>query len=300
MNAKQRIGRLEELLNRVKTRAAAPRPGSAMEVPSAMAAAAPAYAPPPFAQPPPAPVVLERHAHATSFAEEEPRTTDYEMEVEVSTETVDIDIDVEEAIAGEEVMAMESGAQLVAAGGYRGDEGDALATEPPEAAADMEDRTLAGANVLGAANELEEPAPSSSPRPIEAEAALAAEEESAPRHTPPPESGKQVAAPSASPPRASSAPPGPLSEPPSSIGGHTIIGVAPGAYRAPAVPSAEPRPPAAPPAKAAPPQAPPARVVAEVTRPNLPAVAKVAAFEGAAPVFKPASFGDLLDATLGL
>ena len=57
------------------------------------------------------------------------------------------------------------------------------------------------------ANEIEEPSPSSSRRPIAGEepVAEAYSEESAPRHTPPPESGKQVAAAPSNPPARSPA-----------------------------------------------------------------------------------------------
>jgi hypothetical protein len=45
---------------------------------------------------------------------------------------------------------------------------------------------------------------------------------------------------------------------------------------------------------------PPVSLTSDVTRPQLAGDARVAAFAGAPPAFTPASFGELLDATLGL
>jgi hypothetical protein len=167
-----------------------------------------------------------------------------EAEVEVSSEVVEVDIDVDEPtmttsapqglsyssppaeleVVGEEETYTDTGTTTNA---------DELAFAQP-------------------ANELEEPAPSSSPRPIELPGNAYEEElESAPRHTPPPESGKQVAAvPSAHPPPLPKRPSVPIeaapdevlaettetgaaqsdrpseliSEPPASLEGHTLIG----------------------------------------------------------------------------
>jgi len=251
---------------------------------------------------------------------------DADMEVEVSAEVVEVDIDIDEP----GLLPAESGTQPVAehaTNGFHPAEVElyAAANElmaepsvPPPADELMAepsvpppvDELMAEPSVPPpppeppAANEVLEPAPSSSPRPIASEKPEAYEEESAPRHTPPPESGKQVAAPSSS--------------PPPSLEGHTLIGGwrepgmalprEPGADlpRAPAVRVPPPPPPpprevfgSAPPAPPAP-LAPPQRLVAEVTQPQLRADAPVATIEGAAPRFTPASFGDLLDATLSL
>jgi hypothetical protein len=175
------------------------------------------------------------------------------------------------------------------------------------------------------ANEIDVPAPSSSPRPIAEPVA----EHPVPRHTPPPESGKQVAA--------SSAPPDRRSVPPTSVPGaaslegHTLIGgwrepglfdpntglpgeglaagvpvPAPAAPTSdmPSPPSSRPPPPVAAPAPeapvATPAQASSVRLTPESTRPELPQGAAVATFDGAVPAFAPSTFGELLDATLGL
>lgn len=282
-----------------------------------------------FPSEPPSPV------HATGPSTIPPMTTldagsDGEVDVEVSTEVVDIDVDVDVDDMG---MPLESGAQPVAdhADGRDGGEGDDQS---------IGDNTLAGVElpVLGPenevhpeeqphaakalANEIEEPAPSSSPRPIASESPQAYEEESAPRHTPPPESGKQVAAaPSTPPSRMTSAPP-------PSLESHTLIGGwrepglggpfigAPGGspVRVPGPGQPHAPPPAAAKGNPMPPEpvtgtrasAPPRHsdrpLSPEVTRADLAASgsAKVASFESAPPAFKPSTFGELLDASLGL
>lgn len=247
---------------------------------------------------------------------------DSEVDVEVSTEVVDIDVDVDVDDMG---MPLESGAQPVA--DHVGDTSaeDAILettmadAQLPVLGAEHEVHSEAQPEAKPLANEIEEPAPSSSPRPIAAEKPETFEDESAPRHTPPPESGKQVAAaPSTPPSRKTSAPP-------PSLEGHTLIGgwrepglggpivgapggpgvrvPAPGAGAPPAAQAKAEIPPepvtgtraSAPPRHSDRPLSP------EVTRAELAgADAKVASFEGAAPAFKPSTFGDLLDASLGL
>ncbi|MBX3189277.1 MAG: hypothetical protein KF819_19795 [Labilithrix sp.] len=286
MSANERIGKLEALLARVQSRAGAPR------APTNGAA---------YAAPPPAEATVEETEEVHARAPEtQPPITQVEppgldAEVEVSTEVVEVDIDVDEPIA------MESGAQPVGQQTLPPDELEEVGEEAPPTAQPSD---IAAASAL--ANEIEEPTPSSSRRPIAAEAeAETYEEESAPRHTPPPESGKQVAAPSVHPaPRKSSIPP-----PPPSLEGHTLIGGwrepglaqgAPGAsphgphqgVRVPGPPPERPAP--------APPQASGPRLSPDVTRPNLPTAAKVATIEGAAPPPKPATAGELLDLTLSL
>lgn len=302
-----RIAKLEALLSRVQSRASAPRAtnGAAVYVASATTAE--------FAE-------QEEHTQLDAAQVTDTRTApppadashdayDDDAEVEVSSEVVEVDIDVDEPIAAE------SGAQPVS-----------HVTEPPAELEEVVDddvpvntRPSGASEEIAAAqpaNELEEPAPSSSRRPIGDEAAAAAgyEEESSPRHTPPPESGKQVS-PSASPPRKSTVPP------PPSLEGHTLIGGwrepglgpqvgAPGigagtpgmGVRVPAPPAAPPPVPAAAGSspQIAPAQASGTRLSPDVTRPDLPQGAKVATIEGASPVAKPVTMGDLLDLTLGL
>ncbi len=253
-----------------------------------------------------------------------------DMEVEVSAEVVELDIDIDEP----GMMPAESGAQPVAdhvadhvtngAAEHEPDLDDvaALVSAPPvapeaEAEPDPEPEPVVPAN------EVVEPAPSSSPRPIATEQPDAYEEESAPRHTPPPESGKQVAAPSVKPEpasRKSSMPPAESMSPPS-LEGHTLIGGwrEPGmalprdpseVSRGPAV-RVPPPPPPPPPADVFGSQARPTASVPPrageasgfgpvVAKPELPESAQVATIEGAAPPLAPATFGELLDATLSI
>jgi hypothetical protein len=293
--AKEKIKKLEALLAQVEARANAPRNGKAAHV----------VVPSPIDG-----TELHVPAAALPAAAEE---ADREYDVEVSTEVVEVDIDIDEP------TVMESGSQPVAAvsGLPEADEEsefDDAAPRPTEPSRPSMPEEIAQA----AANEIEEPAPSSSPRPIEAQGY---EDESAPRHTPPPESGKQVStAPATHPPssRRSSMPPELVSDHPASLEGHTLIGgwrepgipyVAPpggGGVRVPAPPPSAPQVPAVPAAQA--PQSSRSletprsqgRLAADVTRPNLPVGAKVATIEGSAPAAKPANFGELLDWTLEL
>lgn len=315
MSAKNpgRIAKLEALLSRVQSRASSPRafPGSGNGAAVHAVAAATAE----FAE-------QEEHTQLDAVQVADIRTApppadappadsyDDDAEVEVSSEVVEVDIDVDEPIAAE------SGAQPVS-----------HVTEPPAELEEVVDddvpvntRPSGASEEIAAqpANELEEPAPSSSRRPIgDEDAAAAYAEESSPRHTPPPESGKQVAvSPSAHPPRKSTVPP------PPSLEGHTLIGGwrepglagagAPGAggpggtgVRVPPPPHAPAGPPLVPAAAGSSPQVSPAqasgtRLSPDVTRPELPQGAKVATIEGASQIAKPATMGDLLDLTLGL
>jgi hypothetical protein len=259
--------------------------------------------------------------------------TEYEsdMDVDVSSEVVEVDIDIDEPAAARPAMPAESGAQPVAehvsvhpsaeveigAADLEAHELEAE-EEPHELEAAVHEAETQEVTIVGEAreihpppaeappaNELVEPEPSSSPRPIALPEAESYEEESAPRHTPPPESGKQVAAPSVKPEvRKSSAPP--------SLEGHTLIGgwrngepvvpprEAPRVEETtPAEPSQPSRPP--PPAARVPPPPPAAPVLtAEATKPEFPEIVEVAVVEGNVPEFAPKSFGDLLDASLGL
>lgn len=234
---------------------------------------------------------------------------DADAEVDVSAEVVEVDVDVDES----GVVPVESGAHLVAEQATNGVHeaeiellvpADAIAdptVPPPAAEPRMESSEPPPATEPPAANEVLEPAPSSSPRPIVSEKPEAYEE-SAPLHTPPPESGKQVAGPSVKPAALHVS-----SLPPPSLNDHTLIGgwrePGIGLPRAPGAdatrPSAVRVPPAHDAVEAASSASPP-RLVAEVTAPELRADAPVATIEGAPPRFTPASFGELLDATLSL
>lgn len=247
-----------------------------------------------------------------------------DADVEVSSEVVDIDVDVDVDDTG---MPLESGAQPVADhaslppddGGGIGETTMADAQHPVlgpenEAHSEHEHEHEAAAAQQTPANEIEEPAPSSSPRPIASEKPEAFEEESAPRHTPPPESGKQVAAAPSTPPRKQT------SAPPPSIEGHTLIGgwrepglggPAIGASGSPQVRVPAPVSPGGPakevpgePVTATRSSLPPRHsdrpLSPEITRAELTSTTKVAAFNSAPPTFKPSTFGDLLDASLDL
>jgi hypothetical protein len=314
VSSKEKITRLEELLSRVTSRAAAPRvaaagaPFDGASTTSAASATDTLQSASPTSVPPPT------------------REGGYDSDdVEVSAEFVEVDIDVDM----DEMAAMESGAQPVA------EQASLPAEELHEAYAHASEPPLTPAmepavHAPPPANEIQEPAPSSSPRPI----AEPLDEESAPRHTPPPESGKQVAASSSPPaPRLSSMPPSTPN--PASLEGHTLIGgwrepgifdpkLGPGGLRTSGggVPGVRvPAPPVAPPALPVPPssrpparhdapsaEAPPAppaqgsavRLSPEPTKAALPAGARVASFEGTVPTFKPKTFGELLDSTLDL
>jgi len=330
VSSKERIGKLEQLLARVKERAASRTPSRsaagavgtrpaiphddvAAEPPAfAMASAAPLPAPeelPVAAQtaPPPAP---EYDASADAADAAYADGADMDADVEVSSEVVEVDIDIDEPGAPEP-LAAESGAQPVAHPTMPPEDLDEdldqpANTQPSQRPDAIGEEIAAAAPPL--ANEIEEPAPSSSRRPIAADEADAYAEESAPRHTPPPESGKQVAAPSVSPAasRKSSVPP------PPSLEGHTLIG----GWREPGLPSVNagaatgvrvPAPSSglehAPTelVSAAPaPQPSGTRLSPDVTRPEMPEAANVASFAGAPPVPRPSTLGELLDLSLGL
>ena len=347
MSPKEKIAKLESLLARVKERAEAPRPKgtAAFPAPAAHAAqpaapaetaearqafpsaspsvqidepqAALASAPPPELSSgwsePPAGMDVAPETAADPIVE----TGEDDMEVEVSAEVVEVDIDIDEPGM---MMPAESGAQPVA---------DHVANAAAQPEAELEEVTPDASAPPPApepepepepvvpANEVVEPAPSSSPRPIASEQPEAYEEESAPRHTPPPESGKQVAAPSVKPEPSSRK----SSAPPPSIEGHTLIG----GWREPgmAIPREPsdasrgaavrvPPPPPPPPPDAFASQArsaasattsatrEPSSLGPVATKPELPESAQVATIEGAAPQLAPSTFGELLDATLAL
>lgn len=343
--SKEQIGRLQGLLERVQSRAAESRSprtngngnGSAAHV--ASASAAPAYgaaqAEAAISQ---APVTPIAYTEQPSFPSSPPddmspapatasESTSFDMEsdgdVEVSSEVVEVDIDIDEP------EPMESGAQPVAHPTMPPEELEEVIDDVPMATqpshhsrgAPQMDQTQETSSdeeltaLAPPANEIEEPTPSSSRRPIAEETqAETYEEGSAPRHTPPPESGKQVAAASAHPPSYKP------SAPPPSLEGHTLIGgwrepglgpqaspVAGGAggstgvrVPAPPAPPAGRAEDAAAFAAAAPAQASGTRLTPDVTKPALGAAGAVASFQGFAAIPKPTTLGELLDLTLGL
>lgn len=309
MNANQKLSRLQGLLERVQmrgvqTREARMNAGASAE---GVRAPAPSFEPPAYAEPE-ADLEMMPVANAGPVSSLPPATVEYdvdsggEMEVEVSSEMVDIDIDIDEP------MALESGSQLVASPttppGELEEELEPMAAQPmEEPPAELEEVV----DDAPPANEVEEPSPSSSRRPIAGEepGAEAYGAESAPRHTPPPESGKQVAAAPSNPPgRIPSIPP--PSMPPPSLEGHTLVGgwnepglgprIMPGAGTLVRVPGPGTQPPVAPVAA----QASGTRLSPDVTRPNPTPHANVASFSGVPAVTKPKTLGELLDLTLGL
>jgi hypothetical protein len=292
--SREQIERLHRLLHRVQVRAQERRTNGAAHAQVVAEAATPASASvevehrsvPPMVHA----AVTERHIDAYVSSEDD-------ADVEVSSETVEVDIDIDEP------MPMESGAQPIVQS----------TTPPEELAEEVEEPPMAlepsrppqrddVITQMAPANEIEEPAPSSSRRPIAGEeTAETYGEESAPRHTPPPESGKQVAAPSVHPVAARGAEP---SAPPPSLEGHMLVGGwrEPGLGTAPQIAQGSngvrvPAPAEAPVVAAQPSGT---RLSPDVTRPALAASANVARIEGSAPVAKPATMGELLDMTLSL
>ena len=321
MSALEQVSKLETLLARIRSRAEAPREIAAVPTAEMAPAVAPQLSPPPpraasvAPEPPPRVASIPPEAILAgqvqtspppsmgsvpppmseappTQAEMDAMDVDAEMDVEVSSEIVEVDIDVDEPAMADAGFPRESGALLIA------EQARAPIEEPVEESVEELSESIPPAEP--AANEVVEPAPSSSPRAIESY-------ETTPRHTPPPESGKQVAAASVKPdPRMSSAPP-----PPSE--GHTLMG----GWREPGMPlrSGEarpgvrvpPPPPPPPPADlaSAPPPPPPASIAAkaltaDATVPMFPPFNEVGIIESPASSFAPATFGDLLDASLSL
>jgi hypothetical protein len=346
--SKEKLSRLQELLERVQMRAAAARAHGAAEeshaaaspAASASASAPPAYEAPAAQTSPPPAAYNERDeemsaapatpAQASVHPAVEPSVypeaeVDYDVntdsDVEVSSEVVEVDIDIDEP------MPLESGAQPVAQQTMPPEDLEEevdeqpMATQPSVRPSADEPREEEVAHAAPPANEIEEPTPSSSRRPIAAEevaGAEAYEPESAPRHTPPPESGKQVAAaPSNHPPSRKP------SAPPPSLEGHTLIGgwrepglgtpqISPSAMGSTGVRVPGPGPAAGRgPSGTEPPatvvqgagaiaQASGTRLTADVTRPELASGVQIASFTGAPAIEKPKTLGELLDLTLGL
>lgn len=282
------IGKLETLLARVKARAR----GAALSSPTAAGSETPLTT---------APDTRISATHEVGSRTQAVPADRESTELEVSSELIEVDIDLDD---------VETTATMAAAA-------PALELEVVDESEEEEEPVR-----VPGANEVVEIAPSSSPRPI----GEGAEPFPVPRHTPPPESGKQIA---------SNVPP---STPPSSLEGHTLIG----GWQKSGVPSFGPpnMSGAAPPAAAAPaglmtpkdaprqdrpqpfrPEAttqpssqlaphvpkprggqalPPTVLGPELTRPAVAIQGPVATFEGSAPAVRPQTFGDVLDATLGL
>jgi hypothetical protein len=263
VSPQDKIRKLEGLLARIKGRAGAPRTNGAAEAAPAEEPVVQVAAPALVAAPPVAPSIPPASA---GWSDVPPATVSEDFDGDIDAvvvsggEMVEVDIDIDEP------MPTESGAHLVA---------DNVMEARADARALTED--VAQHAPPPAANEVEEAAPTSSPRPIETPAF---EEASAPRHTPPPESGKQVAAPSVKPePRKSTVPP------PSD--GHTMLG----GWREPGM---------ALPVHEASPAAPVEPLVAQVTRPALESDVPIPDFSGEAPSYTPSSFGAILEATLSI
>lgn len=328
MSAEIQVGKLEALLARIKTRAEAPRaeaprldaqafvPAVAGPEPEPVLAQAPSVRPepPPLVEsaPPEAYIPPSRALSEPPISELPPPTQadlEPEMEVvdvEVSSEIVEVDIDEDDPLLADAGFPRESGALPIAES--RAVEEAAQLEEISEDLVESLPPSDPAEPVEPPGNEVIEPAPSSSPRPIESTPPPA-------RHTPPPESGKQVAA------AASVKPPATLSSspPPPSSEGHTLMG----GWREPGVPAAPgragpagvrvPPPPPPPPPPELTASAPPAPMTGSST-PSLAApplaaasvtpafadFAEVGRFEGTTPTFAPATFGDLLDASLSL
>jgi hypothetical protein len=207
MSKSPRIAKLEVLLERIRSRATAPR--TAPAAPVAVVAAAPVAvavaAPPP--PPPPARPVMREVESRVEPAPAKPAPVAEVVEVDLLESTSVIDMTVEDVAIAE---SFESRERLVAAEPVPE---EALADEAAVEEAVSEDVVIEAAVVAGPAEEsppdllaavedVEEEAPLSSRRPVEpqpeqrlAEIAFGSEEPSPPRHTPPPESGRLPAAP---------------------------------------------------------------------------------------------------------
>lgn len=202
MSKSPRIAKLEALLERIRSRAGAPRPTPAPPV--AAAAAAPSPTP---AAPPPQPRTPEVEPRPQP-APPPPAPVAELIEVDVQETVSDtvIGMTVEEVPLAE---SFESRERLVAAEPVM-EEGladDVLSDEVVaeevviEAAVVAEPAEESPSELLSAVEDVEE-APLSSRRPVApepeerlADMAFGAEEPSPPRHTPPPESGRLPAAP---------------------------------------------------------------------------------------------------------
>jgi hypothetical protein len=206
VSQQQTIAKLEALLARVRTRAAAPRtaPASIAKAATAATAAPAAPAPVPVAPAPPPPPPAEVLEPPPPSVDEEttiaivrsPAPTEAEVVLDVDVQEVTVEAVI--GIPAEEVQvaeATESRERLVAA--------EPVAPEAVQDAPVVAVVEESPPELLAAIEEVEE-APLSSRRPVApqpeeriADIAFGAEEPSPPRHTPPPESGRLPAAPAA-------------------------------------------------------------------------------------------------------
>ncbi len=331
MGAKEQIGKLEALLGRIKTRAAEPRPvpAVAMEVaPAAPIAAAVEPAPipsidGPVTAPPPAEAVALRDAEPVTPPPPPPPTPTPVPEAPPPMESRARLVAAEERGADEPEVVELDDRHIVQ------DDGEVSVSVVEAEGSEAELIGAAEAEALEAAEAAEaeaaEAAPPSSKRPIAEPivepppVAVASEA----RHTPPPESGKQVAALSfdddltgvresnkvaPAPVEPSEAAIPLASQPPAKVAAAAdemeadlpLAGQAPGQY-SPDLSPPSVKPASKPPSVRLPSERPPAAAAMEPdrTEPKL-ADAKAAAFEGSVAPWKPATFAELLEASLGL
>lgn len=321
MGAKERIGMLESLLGRIKARAAEPRPVAAVAAPTpdvapvSIAPVAMIDAPP--TAPPPAEAAVALRA-ATPVPAHTPTPVP-----QAHTPTP----------VPEAPPPMESRARLVAAE-ERGAPDEVLelddrhvVQDDGEVSVSVVEADAAEAELLSAAEAEAEAAPPSSKRPI-AEPLAEPMPVEAPKHTPPPESGKQVAALSfdddftgvreankSAPqameadipggetiPLASQRPPQVAAKDEMEADLPTGGQAAPGQFTADLAPPPSSKPPSKPPSVRLPSErpAPALAMEPEVVKPVLAISAKPATFEGSITTFKPTTFAELLEASLGL
>ncbi len=300
MSAKEQIAKLEALLTRVSSRANEPRVAGAHAHAHAPTAAAPVAAPAPVPVAAPAPTPAPA---PVAVAVATPPIRVSEPEVDVAREAIEIPV------------AAKSDARLIAVKAVEPFDLDA----PVDSSATLTDAPRESIPVEEVAAELEvveeddvedveESAPSSSRRPIApppaeeiAETAFGAEDlAEPPRHTPPPESGRLPAAPELS--------------PVIDAGDEDEVEVITGVHHTPAneraTPDKEPDALArsgeheglsSPPDEVTPaPAVSRVELTPHVARPERTASAAVADTLGQAMAFSPATFGELLDATLSL
>jgi len=276
----EKIGKLEALLARIRSRAAEPRKAAPT------AAAAVAESPARTEAPRPMQAVDEEITLAQPAARSSRAATeaDIVLEVEVQEVTGDtvIGVPVEEVMAPE---ALGSRERLVAAEPIAAEPSELPAAELPDRGPPVEEM---GPEILADESDVEETAeieeaPLSSRRPVGpqpeerlAEMAFGAEEEP-PRHTPPPESGRLPAAPAVE-----------------------FDGDVTGVREATPIAPVHAQEEEASPLRAAAAPTPTRELVPEATHATLPIGDGVAEIIGEAQGFQPSSFAALLDASLAL
>ena len=301
MGSKEKIGMLESLLARIRTRAAEPRPVMAAEVHAAPVATGPVTAPPP-----PEAAVALRQASSPEIAAVVPPVPEAPPPMESR-----------ERLVGEDRSAPEEVVEL---------DDRHIVPDDAEVSVSVAEAEIDESILAAEAAAAEEAAPPSSKRPISEPLAEPMPVE-APKHTPPPESGKQVAALSFDDdftgvreankgqpvleadltgeaiPRASPRPPGAAAKHEMEADLPSGAQTAPGQFTPDLVPAPPPTPKPAskPPSVRLPSERPPALAMEpEVVKPLLAMTAKAAVFEGSISTFKPTTFAELLDASLSL